>query len=427
MNKRFLIIFFALAVYSATFAQQEKVLDKIVAIVQNEIITKSELDVRVAYMATRLNKNPNDPAFREKILEQMIDEKLLYVQAKLDSVEVTDEQIDRQLDMQMNYFIQQYGSKERVEQVYGMSIERIKREFREDVKKDLMAQMVQQKKFGNVDVTRREVYEFFEEYKDSLGLIPEKLTISHIFINPQNNKRLQKKAYNFAKSLLDSLKHGADFAELARKYSDDPGSASDGGNLGWAKRGLFYPEFEAAAFALKKGEISDIVKTPVGYHIIQLLDKRGEAINARHILVKVKNDEEADLKAIEFLNEIRDSIIKGYNTFEYYARKYSDDKESAKFGGKLGTFEVSKLDKQTRDAVYKLKEGEISYPKRLDINRTTYGFHIVRLDKRVRQHKPDPDKDYDDIKQLAILRKKQKLYEQWLKEIKSKIYWKIMI
>ena len=427
MNKRFLIIFFALAVYSATFAQQEKVLDKIVAIVQNEIITKSELDVRVAYMATRLNKNPNDSAFREKILEQMIDEKLLYVQAKLDSVEVTDEQIDRQLDMQMNYFIQQYGSKERVEQVYGMSIERIKREFREDVKKDLMAQMVQQKKFGNVDVTRREVYEFFEEYKDSLGLIPEKLTISHIFINPQNNKRLQKKAYNFAKSLLDSLKHGADFAELARKYSDDPGSASDGGNLGWAKRGLFYPEFEAAAFALKKGEISDIVKTPVGYHIIQLLDKRGEAINARHILVKVKNDEEADLKAIEFLNEIRDSIIKGYNTFEYYARKYSDDKESAKFGGKLGTFEVSKLDKQTRDAVYKLKEGEISYPKRLDINRTTYGFHIVRLDKRVRQHKPDPDKDYDDIKQLAILRKKQKLYEQWLKEIKSKIYWKIMI
>ena len=427
MNKRFLIIFFALAVYSATFAQQEKVLDKIVAIVQNEIITKSELDVRVAYMATRLNKNPNDPAFREKILEQMIDEKLLYVQAKLDSVEVTDEQIDRQLDMQMNYFIQQYGSKERVEQVYGMSIELIKREFREDVKKDLMAQMVQQKKFGNVDVTRREVYEFFEEYKDSLGLIPEKLTISHIFINPQNNKRLQKKAYNFAKSLLDSLKHGADFAELARKYSDDPGSASDGGNLGWAKRGLFYPEFEAAAFALKKGEISDIVKTPVGYHIIQLLDKRGEAINARHILVKVKNDEEADLKAIEFLNEIRDSIIKGYNTFEYYARKYSDDKESAKFGGKLGTFEVSKLDKQTRDAVYKLKEGEISYPKRLDINRTTYGFHIVRLDKRVRQHKPDPDKDYDDIKQLAILRKKQKLYEQWLKEIKSKIYWKIMI
>ena len=157
------------------------------------------------------------------------------------------------------------------------------------------------------------------------------------------------------------------------------------------------------------------------------MDKRGEAINARHILVKVKNDEEADLKAIEFLNEIRDSIIKGYNTFEYYARKYSDDKESAKFGGKLGTFEVSKLDKQTRDAVYKLKEGEISYPKRLDINRTTYGFHIVRLDKRVRQHKPDPDKDYDDIKQLAILRKKQKLYEQWLKEIKSKIYWKIMI
>jgi peptidyl-prolyl cis-trans isomerase SurA len=426
MNKSFFILFTFLAL-SFLNAQQEEVLDKIVAVVQDEIITKSELDVRAAYVATRMNANPNDPAFKERVLEQMIDEKLLYVQAKLDSIEVTDEQIDRQLDMQMNYFIQQYGSKERVEQVYGMSIERIKREFREDVKKDLMAQMVQQQKFGNVDVTRREVYEFYNEYKDSLGLIPEKLTISHIFINPQNNKRLQKKAYEFAKSLLDSLKNGADFGELARKYSDDPGSASDGGNLGWAKRGLFYPEFEAAAFSLNKGEISGIVKTPVGYHIIQLLDKRGESINTRHILIKIKSDDKADLKAIEFLTEIRDSIVNGFNTFEYYAQKYSDDKESAKFGGKLGTFEVSKLDKQTRDAVYKLKEGEISYPKRLDINRTTYGFHIVRLDKRVLEHKPDPEIDYDDIKQLAILRKKQKLYNDWLKEIKSRIYWEIRI
>ncbi len=425
MNKFFLSLFLLVSVISAQ--KQGEVIDRIVAVVQDEIITKSELDVRASYLATRLNKNPNDPTFLEKVLEQMIDEKLLYVQAKLDSIEVSDEQIDRQLEMQMNYFIQQYGSKERVEQVYGMSIERIKREFREDVKKELMAQMVQQRKFGNIDVTRREVYEFYKEYKDSLGLIPEKLTISHIFINPQNNKRLQKKAYNLAKKLLDSLKHGADFAELARKYSDDPGSAKDGGNLGWAKRGVFYPEFEAAAFALKKGEISGIVKTPVGYHIIQLLDKRGEAINTRHILIKVKSDDQADLKAIELLTEIRDSIVKGYGTFEDFARKYSDDKESAKLGGKLGTFEVSKLDKQTRDAVYKLKEGDISYPKRLDINRTTYGFHIVRLDKRVKQHKPDPDKDYDDIKQLAILRKKQKLYQQWLKEIKSKIYWEIRL
>ncbi len=425
MNKFFLSLFLLVSVISAQ--KQGEVIDRIVAVVQDEIITKSELDVRASYLATRLNKNPNDPTFLEKVLEQMIDEKLLYVQAKLDSIEVSDEQIDRQLEMQMNYFIQQYGSKERVEQVYGMSIERIKREFREDVKKELMAQMVQQRKFGNIDVTRREVYEFYKEYKDSLGLIPEKLTISHIFINPQNNKRLQKKAYNLAKKLLDSLKHGTDFAELARKYSDDPGSAKDGGNLGWAKRGVFYPEFEAAAFALKKGEISGIVKTPVGYHIIQLLDKRGEAINTRHILIKVKSDDQADLKAIELLTEIRDSIVKGYGTFEDFARKYSDDKESAKLGGKLGTFEVSKLDKQTRDAVYKLKEGDISYPKRLDINRTTYGFHIVRLDKRVKQHKPDPDKDYDDIKQLAILRKKQKLYQQWLKEIKSKIYWEIRL
>ncbi len=424
MNKKILVAILFLFSLSV-FAQE--VIDKIVAVVDNEIILKSELDVRVAYVAARSNLNAADPVVRRKVLDQMIDEKLLYVQAQLDSIKVSDEQVDQQLDRQMNYFIRQYGSKERVEQVYGMSINQIKREFREDVKKELMAQMVQQKKFGNVDVTRREVLEFYQEYKDSLGLIPEKLTLSHIFINPQKSERLKIKARKKAQMILDSLKHGGDFATLAKKYSDDPGSASNGGELGWAKRGVFYPEFEAAAFALKKGELSGIVETPVGFHIIQLLDRRGEAINARHILIKVKSDDQADLKAIELLTDIRDSIIQKKNTFAYYAKKYSDDKESAKFGGKLGTFEVSKIDKQTLDAVYKLKEGQISYPKRLDLNKMVYGYQIVKLDKRVKQHKADPNLDFDDIKQLAILKKKQKLYQEWLKEIKSKIYWEVRI
>ncbi|NOX67275.1 MAG: parvulin peptidyl-prolyl isomerase, partial [Chlorobi bacterium] len=306
----------------------QETIDKIVAVVDNEIILKSELDLRVQMEAAKSNLNPDDPALRKKILNGMITEKLLYAQAELDSVEVSDDEVTQMLDNQMKYFIQQYGSKERVEETYGMSIERIKREFRDDTKKNLMAQKLQQQKFGEIDVTRREVEQFYEIYKDSLGLIPEKFTLSHIFIDPSKSENAKEKAREFAESLLDSLKNGADFAVLATKYSDDPGSRAQGGDLGLVQRGVFYPEFEAEAFALKEGEISGVVESPVGFHIIQLLERKGNQIHTRHILVMIKSDDQADLKAIELLTDIKDSIRQGFNTFEYYAKKYSDDKET---------------------------------------------------------------------------------------------------
>jgi len=405
----------------------QEVLDKIVAVVDNEIILKSELDLRVQMEAAKSNLNPDDPILRKRVLNGMITEKLLYAQAKLDSIEVSDEEVKQMLDNQMNYFIQQYGSKERVEETYGMSIERIKKEFRDDTKKNLMAQRLQQQKFGEIDVTRREVEEFYKTYKDSLGLIPEKFTLSHIFIDPSKSQNAKKKAREFAEALLDSLKNGADFAVLATKYSDDPGSRAQGGDLGLVQRGVFYPEFEAAAFALKEGEISDVVESPVGFHIIQLLERKGNQIHTRHILVMVKSDDKSDLKAIELLTEIKDSIRQGYNTFEYYAKKYSDDKETAKFGGKLGTLEVGQLDKQILQTVYTMKEGEISAPKKLVIGPKKYGYHIVKLIKRVPEHVANIDKDYDDIKRLAEYRKREQEFKKWVEELKSHIYWEIKI
>lgn len=419
-----LLIFFALFV-SNLYAQE--VLDRIVAVVDNEIILESELNFRTEMMAARQRLNPKDPKVKKQILESMVEEKLLYAQAELDSIEVTDDQVDQQLDYQINYYIQQYGSKEKVEEIYGMSIDRIKRELRADTRKNLMAQMVQQQKFGKVEVSRKEVEDFYNKYKDSLGVVPQKYEIAHIFINPQKGERIKKKAYELALQLLDSIKKGADFAELARKYSNDPGSAKQGGDLGYVKRGVFYPEFESAAYALEKGELSGVIESPVGFHIIQMLDRRGEAIHTRHILIKLKSDSEADLKAIDFLNELRDSIVRGVNTFEYYAKKYSDDKETAPYGGKLGTFDIGQLDKQMLDVVSQLKEGEISYPKRLDVDPVTYGYHIVKLYKKIPEHKPNLETDYEDIKRLAEYEKKQKLYSDWMAELKNKIYWEIRL
>jgi peptidyl-prolyl cis-trans isomerase SurA len=417
---------FALVFFLAVNIMGQESADKIVAVVDDEIIMKSELDYQVNILAIQTNSNPDDPKLRKRILNDMITQKLLYAQAELDSVVVTDEEVEQQLDLQLNYFISQYGSRERVEQTYGMSIERIKREFRDDTRKQMMGERLKQQKFGNVNVTRREVEEFYENYKDSLGLIPEKFELSHIFINPIASDKVKKEAYNLAKTLLDSIKNGADFAELAKEYSDDPGSASKGGDLGTVKRGVFFPEFEAAAFALAPGELSDVVESPVGFHIIQLLERKGESIHTRHILIKIKADDDADLRAIELLSDLRDSIVSGKNTFAYYAEKYSDDKQTSKFGGDLGTLEVNQLDKPLLDKVYKMKEGEISFPKRIDINRNNYGFHIIYLRKRTPEHIANLDQDFEDIKKLAEYQKREKLFNKWLSKVKEDIYWEII-
>ncbi len=405
----------------------QEALDKIVAVVDNEMILKSELDLRVSMEASKSNLNPDDPVLRKRILDGMITEKLLYAQAELDSIEVSDEEITQMLDNQMNYFIQQYGSKERVEETYGMSIERIKREFRDDTKKNLMAQRVQQQMFGEVEVTRREVDEFYTTYKDSLGLIPEKFTLSHIFVNPIKSADVKEKARLFAESLLDSLRNGADFALIASKYSDDIASRKQGGDLGNMARGGFIAEFESAAYALKENEISEVVESQFGFHIIQLLEKKGNQIHSRHILVMVKSDDDSDLRAIELLTEIKDSVRKEFNTFEYYAKKYSDDKETAKFGGKLGTLEVDQLEQQLRQTVYSMKEGEISTPNKLNVGPQSYGYHIVKLLERKPEHVANIDEDYDDIKRLAEYRKREKLFKDWVEELKSHIYWEIKI
>ncbi|NOX18354.1 MAG: parvulin peptidyl-prolyl isomerase [Chlorobi bacterium] len=419
-------IFLLLTITFINITAQE-VVDKIVAVVDKEIILKSELDFQTAYVAAQQNLNPNDPALKKKILDKMIEDKLLVAQAEIDSIEVTDDEVSMQLENQIKYFIQQYGSQERFEKAYGMPLEKIKRKLRDDTRKNLMAQRMKQKKFGTVEVTRSEVKEFFETFKDSLGQISEKFDISHIFINPKLSGKMKEKAREFAASLIDSIKNGADFAELAKKYSDDPGSAVQGGDLGWVKRGVFYPEFEAAAYQLANGQLSGVIESPVGFHVIQMIERRGESIHVRHILIMVKQDDEADLKAIEKLNEIRDSIIAGAHSFEFYAKKYSDDKESAKYGGRLGVFEAGQLDKSMKDQVYKMKEGEISYPKRLDISRGVYGYHIILLNKRIPAHTPNLKEDYDEIKKIAQYHKETKLFDEWITELKKQIFWEIKL
>ncbi len=403
----------------------QHVADKIVAVVDNEIILQSEVDFQTNLLAAKRKLDPNDPELKKRILNSMIDDKLVYAQADIDSIKISEDEIKQRIDYQINVFTQQYGSIDKVEQVYGMSLSKIKRELRDDVKKNLMVQKIQQKKFGNINATRREVEDFYYQFKDSLGIIPEKVYISHIFRKPEASKETIKKYYDFAKAIKDSILNGSDFAIMAKRYSEDPGSAVNGGDLGFVKKGVFYPEFEAASFALKVGEISPITETPVGLHIIQLLEKRGEAIHTRHILIKIKKGEKADFRAINFLTSLRDSVVRFNKSFKEMAKIYSEDDNSKNFGGDLGTFYINQLDKSTLDVVTKLAEGEISFPRRFEFGRDSYGYHTVLLKKRIPQHSADLITDYNELSKLATEYKKQKKYEQWIKDLKNKIFWEI--
>lgn len=421
--KRFLL---ALLLVTGTQLFAQEVLEKVVAVVDNEIILKSELDNYVLLEASKNNIDPADVAFRKKILSQLIDQKLIYAQAQIDSIKVTDEEANQAVEWRYGQILQQYGSKEALEKAFNGPIDKLKKVLKEELIKKLMNDRLIEKRFGRVTVNSEEVKEFFNVFKDSLGMVNEKYKIAHIFVNPKTGERIQKEARDLAQRLLDSLKKGADFAELAKKYSND-GSAANGGDLGEAKRGMYVPEFEAAAFSLAPNQISDVVKTQYGYHIIQLLNRKGEMIHCRHILIKPKSDDKNDLEAIQFLSDVRDSIMLKKNTFEYYARKYSDDKNSSRLGGELGTWEGTQLDKQIMEQLAKMKEGDVGFAKRYDIGGDVYGFHLLKLIKKVPQHKADLELDYDEIKNIVIQKKRTDMISKYIEELKNSIYWDIRL
>ncbi len=418
-------IFFMLVLFGGVvFSQTKPVLDNIVAVVGNEIILKSELDYQVQLAAYQNKMNPDDPELRSRILNAMIDDKLIYAQAILDSVTVSDDEVNRQLDERIQNLIKQVGSQEKVEELYGMSISKIRSEFRDDMRKQLIIQKEKQDKFGDMKVSPIEVRDFYNEYKDSLQEVPEEVTLSHIFIVPKPSAKAKEEAYAKAEALLDSLKHGADFAELAKKYSQDPGSAADGGDLGWAKRGQFVPEFEHAVYALKPGEISGIVETQFGFHIIQLLQRRGDLVHARHILITIPHLASDDDSVIAVLDTLRERAMHG-ESFAVLAREYSEDKDTRDLGGDLGTVSIDQLEPSFLKTVDTLKVGEISTPVKVSLGRS-YGYHIVYLRDRIPAHKISLSEDYPRLEKMAMAMKQNEAYLKWIDQLKKQVYWKIM-
>lgn len=423
---RFRILFTFLLFFTINGLSQE-ILDKVVAVVDDQFILLSELEFQTQMLAYQRKLNPRDPALRNAVLNSLIEEKLMLVQAEIDSIRVTEDEVNRQLEFQIENFIQQFGSKEKLEQAYNRSLEKIKRELREEIRNNLFIQKVQDQKFARLEVSRYEVEQFFNQYKDSIGLVPEEVQLSQLFIQTKLTDEDKKILKSKLKAIRDSIIGGKDFSEFAKKYSEDPATAKAGGDLGFVRRGLFFKDFEEVVFTMKEGEISDIIETPVGFHIVQLIERRGETVRVRHILLKLQSSAESEQKIINFLTAIRDSILSGKNTFANYARMYSEDKATAQFGGEMGRIPVAELDPDLRNLISKMSEGEISMPRKLIVSKDIYGFQLIYLERRIPEHYPDLNLDYEKIAQLALLQKKQKVYRELIDQLKKQVYWEIRL
>ena len=406
-------------------ASAQQVMDKIVAVVDNDLILESELNAQVQFFLLNNRLDPKTPGLREQVLQSMINEKLVVAKAVEDSVTVTDEEVQQQLDAAIQQRVQQVGSEARLEEMYGMPLSKIKREYRDEMRKNLLAQRLQQQRFGAAQIGRFGTEEFFLAYRDSLPRVPEEVELAHIFIKPKFGEAEQIATRARAQLLLDSIAAGTDFGELAKRHSEDPGSAPLGGNLGLVRRGQFVKEFESAAFALRDGQTSGIVETELGVHLIQLLERRGDAVRARHILLRIQRTEAGDQSAIALLDSLRTLAIAGQH-FAELAKRYSEDKETNLIGGTLGTLELEQMDKNWHATVSPLQTGDISAPAKLPVG-NSYGYHIVFVRKRTPAHAMTMEQDYHKVEAIALNYKRTKDYQIWLVDLKSKIYWKIYL
>jgi len=322
----------------------------------------------------------------------------------------------------MKELILRFGSEERLVQYANMSINKLKLERRAETKKDLIVRKMMGLRIGNLSISRREVEEYYNKLKDSLPTIPEEVELYHIQIFPKPNLNLKNELYKKAKAILDSIKNGADFSEMAKRYSEHP-SGKSGGDLPWVKRGTLVKEYEEAAFALEPGQISDVIESPLGFHIIKLVDRRGDAILTKQILFKLQKSTSDDETAKQELLKLKERAEKG-EKFSELARKYSENPETKDLGGYLGNFPVDNLSSELAEIIKNLKEGEISQPQKVSVG-SNYAFQIIYLSKRIPEHKLSLVTDISKIENFVRKMKESEELKKWVEEIKKNVFWEI--
>ena len=418
--------------FTGTFAQKyDGVIDKTVALVGNSMILLSQIESEVQMM--QFQGYVSDRDLRCEVLENMMVSKLFYTQAQLDSLAVNPDMVEASLNERVDNILSLLGGEAEVEKYFGKPLHMLREEWRDVFVEQNLAQEMQREVAGKVsEVTPKEVQQYYRRTsKDSLPVIPTQYQYSQIVLYPNVERAamaVRERLLEFRQRILD----GEKFSLLATLYSEDPGSAMKGGELGMASRTIFWPAFSDAAMALKEGQVSPIVETPDGFHLIQMIRKDGDMFNARHILLKPRYTAEDRDSAFIRLDSIRNVILADSITFQQGAWKFSEDTKSRTNGGLVADpntgapfFDVDNLKPADFKVLQNMKEGEISAPFESVDDEGRSGntvYKIVRLEKIRPSHTATVEEDFNVLLDITTSNKAMEAIEKFIKEKQQTTY-----
>lgn len=425
--RKYLLLLILTALSTGFLSAQNNVIDKIIAIVGDEIILKSDIENEFLSEQSR-GTITSSSDYRTDILEKQLIQKLLVAQAKVDSINVTEDEVESEVNSRIKYFTNYLGSAERVEAYFNKSINELKNELRAPTREKLIAEMMQQHIVEKIRSTPSEVKLYYKKLsKDSLPDIPDKYEIQQIVLKPRvseaEKERLRERLRTFRDQILNGEKT---FNTLAVLYSED-GAATRGGELGYMSKTDMVPEFAEAAFSLKPGKISKIVETEYGFHIIQLIDRQGEKVNVKHIVLQPRISDEDRQEALHRLDTIRQQLMDNKMSFEEAAYYFSTDKKTKNNGGLYtGNGADSKIERanipgEMAKYVNRMKIGDISEPF-AEQNEHGEEFKIIKVKAYYPQHKANLDDDWMIFEMMLKNEKQMDKLEKWIKEKQAETY-----
>ena len=424
--KLFLLIAFSVMSLPLSAQRYNGVVDKSIAVVGNEMIRLSDLESEVQMLNAQ--GYSSDKNIRCELLERMMESKLFLMQARVDSLTVDSDMVAASLTQRLDQVRTALGGDAQVEEYFGMPLYRLRQEWQAQLEEQSLTQKEQQQIASKIpELTPYDVKQYLDTADvSSLPVIPMKYQMSQICVYPDREAAALAVKERLL-SLRERIINGEKFATLARLYSEDPGSAMKGGELGMASKSIFWPAFSDAAMSLKPGTISQIVETPDGFHIIEVLEKNGDMFNARHILIKPHYTQEDQDKAFERLDSLRTMIVvDSVMTFDLAARFYSEDPATRTNGGQMADpntgssyFEIDQLKPQDYEAVKDLEVGDVSQPIASLDNEGRDGnlvYKIIRLDKIVPAHTANFESDYTDLLNLVVQMKQMEAIDEFIDE-----------
>ncbi|SHK59753.1 periplasmic chaperone for outer membrane proteins SurA [Reichenbachiella agariperforans] len=432
MNSKYIKASLIMLLLTCSVAMGQKadkgvVIDKIIAKVDDYIVLKSELEKGYMEFMSRGEITQGD--VKCQILESLVINKLMVAKAELDSVEVMDIQVEQELGQRMSYFIQQIGSEEKLEEVYGKTVAQFREELFDQIKEQMIVRKMQGLISADVSITPSEVKSFFKKIpSDSLPYFSTEVTIGHLVKIPEPNDKVKDQIRLELLEFKDQIENGMDFGVLASKYSMDPGSARQGGELGFFNRGELAPEFEAAALGMKPGEISEPVETQFGFHLIQLIERRGNRYNSRHILLIPKATQSDIQESKDFLDSLRTSIVRDSMRFDILAKEHSDDKQTSGNGGYFSDADgamrisVEELDPTMFFTIDTMKVGEVSKPFEYKMPDGKAAVRIVYYRAKIPPHQANLLDDYQKIRSAALANKRNGIMSDWFKGAQGEVY-----